>query len=178
MLDPALLRDRFDAVRDPLQTRGTNLEAELQSLAALEAERRRLLPEVEGLKREQNAAADEVAKAKKQGLDTAALQEANRARAQRIKQLDASLAEIEQRRSQGLLLLPNLPHATVPVGTSADDNVEVRRHGTPRDLGLHAAGALGPGSGARHHRLRARHEYRGRALLRADRRRARSWRAR
>ena len=131
MLDPALLRDRFDAVRDTLQTRGTNLEAELQSLAALEAERRRLLPEVEGLKREQNAAADEVAKAKKQGLDTAALQEANRARAQRIKQLDASLAEIEQRRSQGLLMLPNLPHATVPVGTSAEHNVEVRRHGTP-----------------------------------------------
>ena len=131
MLDPALLRDRFDAVRDTLQTRGTSLEAELQSLAALEAERRRLLPEVEGLKREQNAAADEVAKAKKQGLDTTALQEANRARAQRIKQLDASLAEIEQRRSQGLLLLPNLPHGTVPVGKSAGDNVEVRRHGTP-----------------------------------------------
>ena len=131
MLDPALLRDRFDAVRDTLQTRGTNLEAELQSIAALEAERRRLLPEVEGLKREQNAAADEVARAKKQGLDTTALQEANRARAQRIKQLDAALAEIEQRRSQGLLLLPNLPHATVPVGESADHNVEVRRHGTP-----------------------------------------------
>jgi len=131
VLDPALLRDRFDAVRDTLQTRGTSLEAELQSLAALEAERRRLLPEVEGLKREQNAAADEVAKAKKQGLDTTALQEANRARAQRIKQLDASLAEIEQRRSQGLLLLPNLPHGTVPVGKSAGDNVEVRRHGTP-----------------------------------------------
>jgi len=131
VLDPALLRDRFDAVRDTLQTRGTNLEAELQSIAALEAERRRLLPEVEGLKREQNAAADEVARAKKQGLDTTALQEANRARAQRIKQLDAALAEIEQRRSQGLLLLPNLPHATVPVGESADHNVEVRRHGTP-----------------------------------------------
>ena len=70
MLDPALLRDRFDFVRDTLQKRGTNLDAELQSLAALEAERRRLLQEVESLKREQNAAAEDVAKAKKQGLDT------------------------------------------------------------------------------------------------------------
>ena len=131
MLDPALLRDRFDFVRDTLQKRGTNLDAELQSLAALEAERRRLLQEVESLKREQNAAAEDVAKAKKQGLDTTQKQEANRAGAQRIKQLDARLAELEQRRSQGLLVLPNLPHATVPAGTSADDNVEVRRHGTP-----------------------------------------------
>ena len=130
MLDPALLRERFDVVRATLQKRGANLDAELQSLAALEAERRRLLPEVEGLKREQNAAADEVARAKKQGLDTTAIQDANRARSQRIKQLDAELAEIEQRRSQGLLMLPNLPHATVPAGASAEDNVEVRRHGT------------------------------------------------
>ena len=131
MLDPALFKDRFDVVRATLQKRGTNLDAELQSLAALEAERRRLLPEVEGLKREQNAAAEEVARAKKQGLDTTTIQEANRARAQRVKQLDAELAELEQRRSQGLLVLPNLPHPSVPEGTSADDNVEVRRHGNP-----------------------------------------------
>jgi len=131
VLDPALLRERFDVVRATLQKRGANLDADLQSLAALEAERRRLLPEVEGLKREQNDAAEEVARAKKQGLDTTAIQEANRARSQRVKQLDAELAALEQRRSQGLLVLPNLPHATVPDGTSADDNVEVRRHGTP-----------------------------------------------
>jgi seryl-tRNA synthetase len=131
VLDPALLRERFDFVRETLQKRGTNLHAELQALASLEAERRRLLPEVEGLKREQNSAGEEVAKAKKQGLDTTAIQEANRARAQRIKQLDVELADIELRRSQGLLVLPNLPHATVPAGKSSDDNVEVRRHGTP-----------------------------------------------
>ena len=95
MLDPALLRERFDVVRATLQKRGANLDAELQSLAELEAERRRLLPEVEGLKREQNAAAEEVARAKKQGLDTTAIQDANRARSQRVKQLDAELAALE-----------------------------------------------------------------------------------
>jgi seryl-tRNA synthetase len=131
VLDPTLLRDRFDVVRTTLEKRGTNLDAELQSLAALEADRRRLLPEIEGLRREQNASAEEVARAKKQGLDTSAIQEANRARAQRIKQLDVELGELEQRRSQRLLALPNLPHASVPEGATADDNVEVRRHGTP-----------------------------------------------
>jgi seryl-tRNA synthetase len=149
VLDPALLRDRFDVVRSTLQKRGTNLDAELQSLAALEAERRRLLPEVEGLKREQNTAAEEVARAKKQGLDTTGLQDANRARAQRVKQLDAELAELEQRRSQGLLVLPNLPHASVPEGKSADDNVEARRHGTPATPGFtpQAHWDLGPALG-------------------------------
>ncbi|MCP6756021.1 hypothetical protein NL533_30830, partial [Klebsiella pneumoniae] len=92
-------------VRTTLQKRGANLDAELQSVAALETERRRLLPEVEGLKREQNAAAEEVARAKKQGLDTTSIQDANRARAQRIKQLDSELAALEERRSQGLLVL-------------------------------------------------------------------------
>jgi seryl-tRNA synthetase len=131
VLDPAFLRDRFDDVRIALQNRGVSLDAELQSLASLEADRRRLLPEIEGLKREQNTTAEEVARARKQGLDTAALQDASRQRAQRIKQLDVELAAVEEKRSQGLLIVPNVPHATVPVGKSADDNVEVRRHGTP-----------------------------------------------
>jgi seryl-tRNA synthetase len=149
VLDPALLRDRFDDVRATLQKRGTNLDAELQALASLEADRRRLLPEVEGLKREQNAAAEEVARAKKQGLDTTAIQDANRARAQRVKQLDAELADLEQRRSQAMLVLPNMPHASVPEGKSADDNVEVRRHGIPATPGFtpQAHWDLGPALG-------------------------------
>ena len=60
------------------------------------------------------------------------MQEANRARAQQIKQLGIQLDAIEHQRTQALLALPNLPHASVPVGKSAADNVEVRRHGEPR----------------------------------------------
>jgi seryl-tRNA synthetase len=134
MLDPAFLRDNLDAVRTALQNRGLDLTAELDELAAVEATRRRLLPQIEGLKREQNAAAEEVARAKKQGLDTAPIQEANRQRAQQIKLLDAELEQVEQRRQGLLLLIPNLPDASVPVGKSAADNVEVRRHGTPREF--------------------------------------------
>jgi seryl-tRNA synthetase len=131
VLDPAILRGGLEAVRAAVRNRGADLSAELDTLAALEGRRRALLPEVEGLKREQNAATEEVGRAKRQGVDTASLQDATRQRALRIKELDAELAEIEQQRVRLLLILPNVPHATVPVGTSAADNVVVRHHGTP-----------------------------------------------
>jgi seryl-tRNA synthetase len=134
MLDPAFLRDNLDAVRTALHNRGIDLTAELDELSSLEAARRRLLPQIEGLKREQNAAADQAARAKKQGLDITPIQEANRQRAQQIKQLDAELEQVEQRRQRGLLLIPNMPHPSVPTGKSAADNVEVRRHGAPREF--------------------------------------------
>jgi seryl-tRNA synthetase len=132
MIDPALLRDNLEAVRTALRHRGVDMTTELEELATLESRRRRLLPEIEGLKREQNTSGDEVARAKRQGLDTTQVQEANRERAQQIKQLSVELEMLEQRRNRGMLVIPNLPHATVPVGKSAAENVEVRRVGTPR----------------------------------------------
>jgi seryl-tRNA synthetase len=131
MLDPAMFRDNLEAVRAALQTRGADLSTQLGELAELEAARRRLLPQIEGLKREQNEAAQEVARAKKQGVDTAPIQEANRQRAQQVKLLEGELEHIEERRQRSLLVIPNVPHASVPVGKSAADNLEVRRHGTP-----------------------------------------------
>jgi seryl-tRNA synthetase len=132
MIDPAILRDNLESVRTALTNRGVEMTGELEELAALESRRRRLLPELEGLKREQNTAGDEVARAKRQKLDTTKIQEASRALAQRIKQMSVELDSIEQRRNRGLLTVPNLPHESVPVGKSAADNIEVRRVGTPR----------------------------------------------
>ena len=131
MLDPALFRDSLDSVRTALQNRGMDLRAELDQLLTLEAERRRLIPELEGLKREQNAAGDEAARAKREGRDITAIQETSRQRGVRVKDVAAELDAIEARRTSGMLVLPNLPHASVAVGKSAADNVEVRRHGTP-----------------------------------------------
>jgi seryl-tRNA synthetase len=149
MLDPAFLRDNLESVRKALDNRGIDLTAELEELAALESRRRRLLPELEGLKREQNAAADEVARAKRQGQDTTKIQERNRERAQQIKQLEVERDTIEQRRNHGLLVVPNVPHSSVPVGKSAADNAEVRRVGTRRDFPFTAQAHwdLGPALG-------------------------------
>ena len=149
MIDPAVLRDHPDAVREALKNRGVDLGPELDALAALEGERRQLLPRLEGLKREQNAAAEEVGRAKREGRDTTPIQDASRQRAQTIKQLDAELEALETRRNRALLNVPNVPHASVPVGASAADNVEVRRHGTPRQFGFEpkAHWDLGPALG-------------------------------
>jgi seryl-tRNA synthetase len=134
VIDPAFLRDHLEDVRSALANRGVDMTRELEELAALESRRRRLLPELEGLKRDQNTAADEVARAKRQGQDTTKIQEANRQRAGQIKQLEAELNLLEGRRNHGLLVIPNIPHRTVPAGKSADDNKEVRRVGTPREF--------------------------------------------
>ncbi len=69
MLDPAYVRDHQEEVKRGLESRGLSFDRELEQLAALENRRRRLIPELEGLKREQNAAGEEVARAKRQGED-------------------------------------------------------------------------------------------------------------
>jgi seryl-tRNA synthetase len=132
MLDPVFVRDNPDLVEARLRSRGIDPSADLAALALLEASRRRVLPEVEGLKRDQNASGEAVARAKKAGEDPSAVFAENKARGARIKDLEAELAEIEAKRDALLLTLPNLPHESVPVGASADDNVEVRRWGTPK----------------------------------------------
>ena len=129
--------------------RGLNADAELEQLATLEARRRRLIPELEGLKREQNTSGDEVARAKRQGLDASPIFAANKARGQRIKQLEIETDQVEQQRTALLMTLPNIPHASVPEGASADQNVEVRRHGEPKafDFEPRAHWDLGPALG-------------------------------
>ena len=132
MLDPAYIRDHVEQVREGLRNRGLDADKALEDIATLESLRKRLIGEYEGLKRQQNTSGDEIAKAKRQGLDTSHIQEAGRLRNQQIKQLGIQLDSIEHQRDAALLTLPNLPHATVPVGKTSADNPEVRRHGEPR----------------------------------------------
>ena len=138
MLDPAYVRDHIEAVRVGLRNRGVDPDVDLEQIASLEARRRRLIPEMEGLKREQNTAGDEVARAKRQGLDASPIFSANKARGQQIRQLELQVDAVEQQRTALLMTVPNLPHASVPVGAGAGDNVEVRRHGNPPSLDFDA----------------------------------------
>jgi seryl-tRNA synthetase len=117
-----------------LRSRGIDPSSDLATLAGLESARRRLLPQVEGLKRDQNAAGQAVARAKKAGEDPSGVFAENKARGGRIKGLEAELATIDEQRDALLLTLPNLPHETVPVGASAADNTEVRKWGTPGEF--------------------------------------------
>jgi seryl-tRNA synthetase len=131
MLDAAYVRDHLEEVEARLRTRGIDPSAELAAWATLEGERRRLIPEVESLKAAQNAAGAEVAKAKREGRDASGIVAENKTRAARIKELEGELSSVESRRDALLLGLPNLPHPTVPAGSSSSDNAEVKRWGAP-----------------------------------------------
>ena len=132
MLDPSYIRDHIEEVRTGLRNRGLDPDKALEEIATLETARRRLLPELEALKRQQNTSGDEIARAKRQGHDTTPVQEANRMRAQQIKQLGFQSDSVDYQRTAAVMNLPNLPHNSVPVGKTAADNVEVRRVGEPR----------------------------------------------
>ena len=132
MLDPSFVRDNLESVQKSMTSRGLNVTAELQQLATAETHRRRLIPAIEGLKREQNTSGDEVARAKRQGKEVQHLFEASKMRAQKIKQLEVELEAAERQRTILLETFPNLPHSSVPVGTGAADNVVVRTWGEPR----------------------------------------------
>jgi seryl-tRNA synthetase len=149
MIDPVFLRDRRAELDAKLRARGLDPAADLAPLWTIEEERRRLIPEVENLKREQNTAGEAVARAKKEGTDASAILAGNKARAERIRALEAELALVDERREPLLLTIPNLPHASVPEGRTPADNVEIKRWGEPRVFDFDAkphwdiGGALG-----------------------------------
>jgi len=151
MLDPAFVRDHLEDVRTGLRNRGLDVDKALEEVATLETARRRLIPEIESLKRQQNTSGDEIARARRQGKEkeALALQEAGKQRSTQIKQLGFQLDSVEHQREAVLMNLPNLPHASVPVGKSAAENVEVRKHGEPRsfDFTPQPHWDLGPGLG-------------------------------
>src|ERR1700674_3028678 len=116
MLDASYIRDHVEEVRKGLRNRGLDPDKALEEIATLETARRRLIPELESLKRAQNTSGDEIARAKRMGQDTGPVQEANRARSQEIKQKGFLLDSIDHQRTVAVINLPNLPHASVPVG--------------------------------------------------------------
>jgi seryl-tRNA synthetase len=132
MLDPKFVSENIEAVQAAMANRGLNVTADLQQLATAEAQRRRLIPEIEGLKREQNTSGDQVARAKRQGEDVQHLFEASKQRGQKIKQLELELDSAERQRTVLLETLPNVPHSSVPVGKTAADNLVIRSWGEPR----------------------------------------------
>ena len=130
MIDLKILQKDPQRVAGALAVRRSDIDmAEFQTL---DARRRAVLTEVEDLKNKRNAASAEVAKAKRAGQNAEALIAELGALSGRIKELDIQAQEAVAASEAWMLNLPNLPHASVPVGASETDNQELRRHGTPR----------------------------------------------
>ncbi|OUM95110.1 MAG: serine--tRNA ligase [Firmicutes bacterium ZCTH02-B6] len=130
MLDIKLIRTDPDKVREAMRRRGS--EAPIDEVLALDERRRALVTEVEQLKARRNQVSEEVARAKRAGQDASEIIAAMREVSDRIKALDDEIRDVEDRLHQLLLVIPNIPHESVPFGESDADNVEVRRWGQPR----------------------------------------------
>src|SRR5207247_3872910 len=103
---------------------------------ARDASRRREINDPEEVKASHNRAAKELARKYPGGAIPADVRHDMRVRADRIKELDAAIGTIDAEIERLLLQLPNLPDPSVPAGTTEDQNVEVRRRGTPRAFGF------------------------------------------
>lgn len=129
MHDLSSFRANLDAVAQRLSARGFNLD--LEAFRSLDGERRAALTEAENLKGERNKETAEIGKLRREGVDTAERQQKVREIGDRIAALDEGVNALDERFRDLLSGIPNLPHESVPVGKSADDNLEVRREGTP-----------------------------------------------
>jgi seryl-tRNA synthetase len=131
MLDIKLIRDRADFVRQRLATRGGGDETRIDELLRLDEERRKLLAEVESLKAQRNRVSKEIGAlmAQKKAPEAEAKKKETRDLGDRIAQLDREANETEVARQQIMLLLPNVPHESVPLGKTAEDNPVIRLHG-------------------------------------------------
>ncbi|MFA4016281.1 MAG: hypothetical protein RUDDFDWM_001384 [Candidatus Fervidibacterota bacterium] len=132
MLDLRLIRERADWVKERIKLKGENADSEIDRILELDKKRRELLVEVEALKHERNVVSEEIAKRKRSGEQAQDLIETMRALSERIKQLDAVVSDVEREINQLLLVIPNIPHESVPIGSDENDNVEVMRWGEPR----------------------------------------------
>ena len=131
MLDIKLIREQTDRVRQCLATRGAGDEGRVDELLRLDEERRRFLVEVEGLKAQRNRVSKEIGAlmGQKKMAEADEKKRETRDLGDRITELDKQAVAAEAARDELLLRLPNLPHDSVPVGLSADDNPVVRTWG-------------------------------------------------
>lgn len=132
MLDLNHVREHLDEVRASLQARNFPTAA-LDDFATLDAERRRIIGESDNLNAERNTASREIGELIKTGKrdDADARRAAVNTLKERIAKLDQARDAAEAGMRELLAALPNIPHASVPIGTDESANVEVRRHGAP-----------------------------------------------
>ncbi|HET7213923.1 MAG TPA: serine--tRNA ligase [Terriglobia bacterium] len=147
MLDLGFVRSNLSLVREKMKARG--IAGILADFEALDVERRKLLSEAEALKAQRNTVSNEIAGLKKQKQDASGLIAQMKQVSARIQQLDEQAGAADEKLRDLLRNVPNIPHDTVPVGRSSEDNREVRRWGEPRkfDFEPKAHWDLGPALG-------------------------------
>jgi seryl-tRNA synthetase len=132
MLDPKLLRNDLDIAASRLALR--NMTLDTAAIRALEEKRKALQTETESLQAERNAGSKKIGQAKAKGEDVSAVMAEMNAIGDRLKSNQVALEQVQAEFEALQLTIPNLPHTSVPAGKGEDDNVELRRVGTPREF--------------------------------------------
>ena len=132
MLDPKLVRENPDKVKQELQKR--NQEFDFGPFLEIEKERLSLVREADELREKRNKVSEEIAGLKRRKQDASALIEQMQGVASRIRELEEKQKASEQKARDFLLTLPNIPHGSTPVGKDETENVEVRKWGEPRQF--------------------------------------------
>ena len=133
MLDIKLLRNQFEEVKEKLSKRGEDLSG-IDRFIELDEKRRQMIVEVEELKSRRNSVSGEVATLKREKKDADHLISEMKEVSDKIKAIDEELRIIEEDLNHLLLTIPNIPHESVPVGETEDDNVLARKWGEVREF--------------------------------------------
>jgi seryl-tRNA synthetase len=131
MLDLNFVRDNLPLVEEKLRQRGMDPAAVLKDFCEVDTQRRQAITEAETSKAQRNKASEEIAKLKKSGQDASAAMAQTKDLREKIQTLEKTAGDLDVRLRDILAGIPNLPDASVPIGNSAEQNVEVRRWGTP-----------------------------------------------
>ena len=132
MLDIKLIRETPELVRAGLQSRHSPVD--ISAVLELDERRRAAITEGDRLKSERNTVSKKIGELKKAGQDTGEIQRQTREMGEQIAALDAQVREIEEAQGKLLLAIPNLPHASVPIGADAAGNVVAREWGTKKEF--------------------------------------------
>jgi len=131
MLDLNFVRENLPRVEDMLRQRGADPAAVLKDFREVDTQRRKAITEAETMKARRNQATEEIAKLKRSGQDASTAIAETKDLREQIQEREKIAADFDSRLQEILSGIPNMPHESVPVGHSAEENVEVRRWGTP-----------------------------------------------
>ncbi|KOA19529.1 serine--tRNA ligase [Clostridium homopropionicum DSM 5847] len=139
MLDLRRIRNNPEEFKKVMEGRGEDFDFKLiDNVVALDERRREILVEVEQLKNKRNNESSQIGKLKKEGKDISGLMNDMKLLADKIKEHDVELSEVDEKIKYIMLRIPNVPNPSVPDGKTDEDNVEIRKWGEPRKFNFEA----------------------------------------
>ena len=132
MLDIKVIRTNPEMVKEAMRKRNKDMDAQVDEIIAIDAQRRELSAQADAMKNEQNIASKKIPQIKKEGGDISEIMAKMNEIKEKLKGIDATISELEAKQKDLILGFPNIPNESVPVGKDDTENVEIRRFGEPR----------------------------------------------